>query len=205
MSFSSLRQEIAAAAARMIAEDGLDYSTAKRKAVRLLVGPGTLPRGDVLPDNDEIESEVRDYQALFMGDTQPARLASLRQVALSLMELLEPFRPYLAGPVWNGTAGEHTDIALQCFADSSKEVEIFLINRGIKYEVGERPDFRGRGKVEALYFVWQDEGVMLSLYDEQALRGALKPGPDGRADRGDARAVARLIDDMADTAQGGRA
>jgi len=202
MPFSSLRQEIAAAAARMIAEDGLDYSTAKRKAVKQLVGAGSLPRGDVLPDNDEIESEVREYQALFMGDTQPARLARLRRVALSVMDLLERFQPYLVGPVWNGTAGEHSDIALQCFADSSKEVEIFLLNHGIKYEVGERPDFRGRGKVEALYFLWQEEGVMLSIYDGLALRGALKPGPDGRAERGDARAVARLLDDVEGRVQG---
>jgi hypothetical protein len=195
MTFSSLRQEIAAAAARMIAEDGLDYSTAKRKAVKQLVGQGSLPRGDVLPDNDEIENEVREYQALFMGDTQPARLVQLRRVALSVMSLLDAFQPYLVGPVWNGTAGEHSDIALQCFADSSKEVEIFLINQGIKYEVGERPDFRGRGKmVEALYFIWRSEGVILSIYDRNALRGALKPGADGRAERGGARAVERLLE-----------
>jgi len=204
MSFSSLRQEIAAAAARMIAEDGLDYSTAKRKAVRQLVGKGALPKGDVLPDNDQIESEVREYQALFMGDTQPARLNRLRRVALSVMELLDRFQPYLVGPVWNGTAGEHSDIALQCFADSSKEVEIFLINQGIQYEVGERPDFRGRGKVEALYFMWKGEGVMLSIYDDLALRGALKPGADGRVERGDARAVSRLLDEAEDV-QGGMA
>lgn len=192
----SIRQEIAAAAARMIAEDGLDYSTAKRKAVRLLVGQGGLPRGDVLPDNSEIESEVREYQSLFMGDTQPARLARLRQVALAVMDLLAPFQPYLTGPVWNGTAGEHSDVALQCFADSAKEVEIFLLNQGVAFEVGERADFRGRGKtVEALYFTWRGEGVMVSVYDSVALRGALKPGAGGRAERGDARAVARLLDE----------
>ncbi len=202
MTFSSLRQEIAAAAARMIAEDGLDYSSAKRKAVKLLVGQGPMPRGDLLPDNDEIESGVREYQALFMGDTQPVRLALLRQAALSVMEYLERFQPYLVGPVWNGTAGEHSDIALQCFADSSKEIEIFLINNGIKYEVGERPDFRGRGKVETLYFMWQGEGVMLSIYDAHALRGALKPGPDRRPERGNARAVARLLADVANDIHG---
>ncbi len=195
MSFSFLRQEIAAAAARMIAEDGLDYSTAKRKAVKLLVGQRPMPRGDILPDNDEIETEVREYQALFMGDSQPARLAKLRRVALSVMQRFERFQPYLVGPVWNGTAGDHSDIALQCFADSSKEIEIFLINNGIQYEVGERPDFRGRGKVETLYFMSEGEGVMLSIYDAHALRGALRPNADGRPERGNLRAVARLLDE----------
>ncbi|GAA4329993.1 hypothetical protein GCM10023144_17360 [Pigmentiphaga soli] len=191
-----MRQEIAAAAARMIAEDGLDYSTAKRKAVKMLMGQSAPPRGNILPDNDEIETEVREYQALFMGDSQPARLEQLRRVALAVMERLERFQPYLTGPVWNGTAGEHSDIALQCFADSSKDVEIFLINGGIAYEAGERPDFRGRGKVEALYFTWDGEGVMLSIYDSHALRGALRPGPDGRPERGDRRAVLRLLGDI---------
>ena len=45
-----LRAEIAAAAARMIAEDGADYGTAKRKAARLILGNQRV-RGDVLPDN----------------------------------------------------------------------------------------------------------------------------------------------------------
>ena len=33
-----LRSEIAAAAARMIAEDGADYGSAKRKAAKLILG-----------------------------------------------------------------------------------------------------------------------------------------------------------------------
>jgi hypothetical protein len=198
MTLPFLRQEIAAAAARMIAEDGLDYSTAKRKAIKQLVGAGTIPRGDLLPDNDEIETEVREYQALYMGDTQPMRLARLRQVALSVMERLAVFRPYLVGPVWTGTAGEHSDIYLQCFVDSSKEVEIYLINHGIQYEVGERPDFRGgRKMVEALYFMWQNEGVVLSIYDSHALRGALRTGADGRPERANAKALERLLSETA--------
>lgn len=203
MTLSFLRQEIAAAAARMIAEDGLDYSTAKRKAIKQLVGPGSMPRGDILPDNDEIETEVREYQALYMGDTQPARVEHLRRVALSVMQMLEPFNPYLVGPVWTGTAGDHSDVYLQCFVDSSKEVEIFLINRGIQYEVGERPDFRGRGKmVEALYFMWQDEGVIVSLYEANALRGAVRTGADGRVERANTRALSRLLAGPAHDTQG---
>lgn len=201
MTFSPLRQEIAATAARMIAEDGLDYSTAKRKAVKQLVGPGGLPRGDILPDNDEIESEVREYQALYMSDTQPARVVHLRRVAAAVMQMLDPFQPYLVGPVLTGTAGEHSDVYLQCFVDSSKEVEIFLINRGIQYEVGERPDFRGRGKmVEALYFMWQDEGVIVSVYESNALRGAVRAGAEGRPERANLKAVMRLLAD-ADAAE----
>ena len=191
--YRSLREEIAVAAARMIAEDGIDYSTAKRKAVKQLLGSSALPRGELLPDNGEIEEEVREYQALFMGETQPARLRHLRELAVKVLAWLAPFDPYLTGPVWSGTAGEHTDIAIQCFTDSSKDVEIFLLNAGVDYEVGERPDFRGRGTVEALYFMRDKEGVMVSIYPHEALRGALRPNAEGRTDRGNAQALKRLL------------
>jgi hypothetical protein len=41
------------------------------------------------------------------------------------------FNPYLTGSVLDGTAGEHSQIDILLFADSAKEVEIFLLNRGI--------------------------------------------------------------------------
>ena len=193
----NLRDEIAFAAARMIAEDGLDYSSAKRKAVRQLLGQNSPPRGDVMPDNARVEEAVREYQSLYMGDTQPARLQHLREHAVQLMQWLEPFQPYLTGAVWNGTAGEHSEIVLQCFADSAKDVAIFLLNANIAYDVDERPDFRGRGTVEAFYFMWRKEVVVLAIYDQDALRGALKPAPDGRPERGDVRALAQLLQDSA--------
>lgn len=189
----NLRDEIAYAAARMIAEDGLDYSTAKRKAVRQLLGQSSLPRGDLMPDNTMVQEAVREYQALFMSDTQPARLQHLREMALELMAWLEPFQPYLTGAVWNGTAGEHSEIVLQCFADSAKDLAIFLLNADIQYEVDERADFRGRGTVEAFYFMWRREAVVLAIYDQNALRGALRSAAGGRPERGDAEAVRRLL------------
>jgi hypothetical protein len=62
-----LRREIAALAARLIAEDGInDYGLAKRKAARQL---GAI-NADELPNNAEIEAEVRTYQAVFQDDEQ---------------------------------------------------------------------------------------------------------------------------------------
>ncbi|MFX5937691.1 hypothetical protein ABTE71_20255, partial [Acinetobacter baumannii] len=73
-----LRAEIAAAAARMIAEDGADYGSAKRKAAKQILGNQKV-RGEIMPDNEQIEEEVRIYNELFFADTQPARLLHLRQ------------------------------------------------------------------------------------------------------------------------------
>src|SRR3569623_2270495 len=123
----SLRAEIAAAAARMIAEDGADYGTAKRKAANQILGNRRI-RSDMLPDNAQIEEEVRVYNDLFFSETQPARLLMLRRLAVELMENLDQFNPNLTGAVANGTAGEHSDIHLQLFSDNPKDVALHLLN-----------------------------------------------------------------------------
>lgn len=194
-----LRAEIAAAAARMIAEDGTDYGTAKRKAAKQVLG-NVKVRGDVMPDNAMIEDEVRIYHELFLSDTQPARLLSLRKLALRMMEELAEFSPYLTGAVLNGTAGEHSDIHLQLFTHSPKDVEIFLLNKGVDFEVSETPHFNGRNDpVETVSFMWRNEGIHLSIYETDDLRGAVKGSAAGRLERASADAVRNLINDTDDT------
>jgi len=189
----SLRAEIAAAAARLIAEDGVDYGTAKRKAVKQILGNSKV-RGNILPDNSQIEDEVRLYNELFFSDTQPARLLHLRQLALRLMVELTPFQPHLTGAILNGTAGEHSDIHLQLFAESPKDVEIYLLNKGVDFDVSESNHFKGHNEpVETLSFIWQQEGVHLALYETDDLRGALKKSASGRAERADIESVRALL------------
>lgn len=189
-----LRAQIAALAARMVAQDGAEYGAAKRKAASQVLG-GDTPAPNLLPDNAEVEEEVRRYQALFQGDRQPARLLRLRTVALQVMEALAHFQPYLTGPVLNGTAGEHDDIHLQLFADSAKEVQIFLLGKNVDIDISETPHFKGarHDPVETVSFLWHREGVHAQLYELNDLRGALKPRADGRVQRADAAAVRALI------------
>lgn len=190
---ASLRAEIAAAAARLIAEDGVDYGTAKRKAAKHILG-GNKVRGDVLPDNALVEDEVRLYNELFFGESQPARLLHLRNLAVRIMTELAPFQPHLTGAVLNGTAGEHSDIHLQLFAESPKDVEIYLLNKGIDFEVSESAHFKGRNEpVETLSFIWQQEGIHLALYETDDLRGAVKKSSSGRQERADIETVRALI------------
>jgi len=189
-----LRAEIAAAAARMIAQDGADYASAKRKAARQVLGD-EQPASGVVPDNEQVEDEVRKYQALFLGESQPARLHALRTVALQVMEALAQFSPYLTGPVLSGTAGEHDDIHLQLFADSAKEVEIFLLSHDVAIDISETPHFKGRRHepVETVSFLWHNEGVHAELYELNDLRGARKLRADGRLQRADAAALRALM------------
>ncbi len=126
-----VRASIASAAARLMAEDGItDYHQAKKKAARQL----GLPEHTAFPDNAEVEAELRAYRSLYQGEEHEERVAALRQTALELLELLADFQPYLTGSVLEGTAGEHSNIDILLFADSAKEVEIFLLNRGIDVE-----------------------------------------------------------------------
>ena len=202
------RDEIAMAAARLIAEDGIDYATAKRKAARQIMGP-TRIGSDLLPDNEQIQDEIREYQALFQADSQPGLLRMLRGLALEWMNRLAEFDPYLTGAVLNGTAGNHSDIHLQLFCDSPKDVSIHLLNAGIQYDVSETRHFAGRGLVETLSFLIPDPrlqnptGLHLALYDTDDLRGAMRGSANGRPNRAPAKVVAALLE-QADDAPGRR-
>ena len=198
-----VREEIAIAAARLIAEDGLDYASAKRKAARQVIGE-TRVAGEWLPDNDQIEEEIREYQALFQGDSQPALLRRLRVVAVDWMERLAPFNPYLTGAVLGGTAGEHSDVHLQVFCDNPKEVAIYLLNANMQYDVSETRHFAGRGDVETLSFLWRPTneerdaepvGIHVALYDADDLRGAVRADARGRQARATAQTVQALLDE----------
>ena len=190
----ALRAEIAVRAARMIAEDGADYAGAKRRALRLVLGDDQ-PASNLLPDNAEVEEEVRKYQALFQADSQPRQLHALRLLAVEVMQQLEQFRPYLTGAALNGTAGEHDDVHLQLFADSAKDVLMFLLDRDVNFEISETPHFKGgrHDPVETVSFFWRKQQVHAELYEMNDLRGALKPRPDGRAQRADLNAVRTLL------------
>ncbi|WP_420996423.1 UDP-N-acetylmuramate--alanine ligase [Cupriavidus sp. 30B13] len=209
-----LREEIAQAAARMIAEDGADYASAKRKAARQLLGDVRVA-GEWLPDNETVEAEVRAYQALFHSDSQPRILALLRRLALLAMRDLAGFRPYLAGAVLNGTATEHSDIYLQCFCDSPKDLTLHLLNAGVDFDTSESRHFAGRGDVETLSFLWKGQwpaqrearllagevraelgqpvGIHIALYDADDERGAVRADAGGRVARADLAAVQALV------------
>lgn len=186
--------EIAAAAARLVAEEGQDYAGAKRAALRLL----GLPARTALPDNDTLEQAVREHIAVFCADTQPGELRALRELALVWMDRLEAFRPHLGGAVWHGSATRHNDIHMHLFCDDPKQAEWALIDHRVDYHPGSARDWRG-DTVEALTVRTRSEALgqwvllHLMVHDHDALRGALKPDSQGRKPRGDVRAVRALL------------
>lgn len=192
---SGTRARIAAAAARLMAEDGIeDFALAKRKAAKQL---GAVD-AQALPGNDEIEAELRAYRALYQAEEHPQRVAELREVALEAMRALEHFNPYLTGPVLKGTAGPYAEIELQLFPDSVKEVEIFLLDRNIPYSTFESRRYAGdrAHAVSVLTLTWSDVPLRLSIFDSRDERLALKTSQAGRVmDRAGIAEVGALLRD----------
>jgi len=182
---------IAAAAARLIVEEGMEYGAAKRRAARDL---GIGARRGELPGNDDIEEEVRAYLDLFHADTQPGELAELRRIAAHWMAKLAPFRPHLAGAVWRGTATRLSSIHIDLFCDDSKSAEIALIDMRLDYEVSSDDGPRGR-VLDVLHLHVPSPAfaapvhVALTVRDYDDLRGALLRDARGRSDRGDLAAL----------------
>jgi hypothetical protein len=170
---TGVRASIASAAARLMAEDGItDYHQAKRKAARQL----GISEHTNYPDNAEVETELRAYRSIFIDEESLERLKAMRQTALDLLDLLAEFHPYLTGSVLDGTAGEDSHIDIQIFADSAKEVEIFLLNRGMVYEHIEPRN----EKVEAVLLLETDTAdANLVIYPPRLERVSLKHR-DGR-------------------------
>jgi hypothetical protein len=191
------QEEIAATAARLIVEEGLEYGPAKRRAVREL----GLNARSALPSNELIEEAVVEYVAIFCADTQPLELAALRALALLWMLRLPEFRPHLSGAVWRGTATRLSDIYIQLFCDDAKSAELRLIDQGVRYEVSSVNGFKGetvdalsvRSRCDALN---EEIGVHFIVYDFDDVRGALQPDAKGRTWRGNTEAVRRLVDSV---------
>lgn len=194
MTVHTLKSEIAASAAALVVEEGLEYGPAKRRAIKQMA----LPKRTELPGNDELEDAVREYISVFCADTQPAELVALRELALLWMARMMQFRPHLGGAVWHGTATRLSDIYIQLFCDDPKSAEIALIEHKVAYEPRTVAGFTG-GSVEALSLrsvckpLNETVGVHLMVYDHDDLRGALRPDAKGRPPRGDMVAVQKLL------------
>src|SRR5690349_13125637 len=174
-----MRARIAAAAARIMAEDGIDnFALAKRKAARQLGAPDT----EAMPRNDEVEEELRAYRALYQPEEHPQRIAELRRIALDAMLAFERFNPYLTGAVLKGTAGPYAEIELQLFPESPKDLEIFLLERGMSFTTHEGRRFSGdRAHAMSVFSLnWQEAPLKLSVFDPRDERVALKTSQAGR-------------------------
>ena len=125
------RHRLANEAARLMAESGIrDFHQAKLKAAQRL----GIHDDASLPRNREIEDALREYQRLFLGDTQSEGLRARRDAALRALEFFAGFDPRLVGPVLDGTADGNAPVALQLYSDDADAVPRFLDEHRIPAE-----------------------------------------------------------------------
>jgi hypothetical protein len=185
----SQAEELAASAAQLVVEEGMEYAAAKRKAARAF---GSRVE---LPSDEQVEAAVREHIELFCADTQPAELRALREVAALWMQRLAEFRPHVSGAVWRGTATRLSSVRLDLYCDDPKAAEIAMINAGEDYDSGAL-DLPGRREPLNVLTVatpsralGETVTVHLLLHDRDDQRGALKPDAQGRSWRGDLAAL----------------
>ena len=185
----------------MMAEDGInDFAYAKKKAGKQL----GVSENSILPTNAEIEEEIRLYNEIYNADEQPQELEKLRKVALFTMQIFERFNPHLTGSVLDGTAGKFSQTNIHLFADSAKDVEMFLLNQQIPFEsseksyrVSDKPSKDKKEKVRKTVPVFTLETELglqkISVFDVDDMRVATKRTSDGsnaeRADISDLQAL----------------
>ena len=199
-----VRQMVAQEAARMMAEDGVtDYAYAKKKAGKQL---GVVDIS-CLPSNAEIEEEIRIFHALYNSEEQPQALRQLRKDALVIMSLFERFKPHLAGSVLEGTAGLNSETHIHLFADSAKDVEIFLLNQQIPYDSNDKSyrvrdrkagEKKGGERIKVPMFTLEAPNglVKLSVFEFNDIRFSTKSPINGaNADRLDINGLRLLLNE----------
>lgn len=174
-----MRSRIAHLAARLMAEDGIDdFGLAKRKAARQAGAPDTRN----LPDTAEVEQALRVYRQLYQAREQADRIHDLRGHAVATMRQFEAFDPHLIGSVRSGNAGRYADIELILFADSAKEVELFLINHRMQYRAREDRYWIGDDcrLVPGFDLETPSADVHMSVLDPRDRRLPLRTAAEGR-------------------------
>ncbi|AUX39846.1 nucleotide-binding enzyme [Sorangium cellulosum] len=129
--FGGLRARIAAEAARLMYEEGVDqYFTAKRMAAKRILGQIDGRRARYRPADLPSNGEIREALLLFAeraeGSQRARRLFALRIVALEALRALAPFSPRLIGSVSTGHIRRGSDIDLHVFPANEEALEQHL-------------------------------------------------------------------------------
>jgi hypothetical protein len=174
------RAEVASEAARIIATEGQhNYHAAKKKAAERIGVSERL----ALPSNIEVKEALHCYQTLYGGAQHQDNLEKLRQTAVQVMQAMDIFNPRLVGPVLDGTADEHSRIALHVFSESTETIVLHFLENGLPYRQEQRQIRWHDGNhrmVPLLIFEFEIATVELSIFDLIDLRQAPPSPIDGK-------------------------
>ena len=172
------RQRLAIEAARLISEGGIrDFRLAKRKAAHRL----GIHDDASLPRNSEIQQALRDYQRLFLAQSQPQLLRERREAAARALIFFAAFEPRLVGAVLEGIADAHSAVCLHLYTDEAERVPLFLAEHAIPAETSSRRIRLDRDRnADAPVWLFAADGLS---FDITVLpRDALRQAPLDRID-----------------------
>ncbi|MBO9717460.1 MAG: hypothetical protein J7507_11805 [Pseudoxanthomonas sp.] len=174
------RRHLAHEAARLMVEGGIrDFHQAKLKAAARL----GIHDDASLPRNREIEDALREYQRIFLGDSQSRALRQRREAATRALEFLAAFEPRLVGPVLEGTADATSPVLLHAYTDDADAVARFLDEHGVPAESRVRQlrlDRERRADLPVWVFSAEDLAFDLTVLPLHALRQAPLSAVDER-------------------------
>jgi hypothetical protein len=172
------RHRLAHEAARLMAEGGIrDFHQAKLKAAERL----GIHDDASLPRNREIEEALREYQRLFLGDSQADALRARREAALRALEFFARFDARLVGPVLEGTADARSPVTVHLYSDDAQAVDRFLDEAGIPAQARSRRlrlDRDREGEFPVWMFSAEELAFELVVLPAVALRQAPLSGID---------------------------
>lgn len=163
-------RQIVVAAVRWLAENAQADILAARRHAALKLG---IRNERLWPSPAEIETALREHQALFASPAQPQALIQLRRIALEAMRFLKDFDPRLTGPVLTGTADRHSKIRLLLSAETPEEVILHLHQHRLPYlasDISVELSRNRRTKLPGLRFEVEDHTVELMILDTAARR-----------------------------------
>jgi hypothetical protein len=174
------RVEVAAEAARIIATEGQhNYHVAKTKAAERIGVSERL----ALPSNIEVKEALSTYQNLYGGAQHHDNLEHLRKTAVRAMQMLGEFKPRLVGPVLDGTADEHSRVALHVFCDPPDFIVLYFLDNGAPFQQEQRQirwHNGGHKTVPLILFELDETTIELSVFDLVILRQAPPSPIDGK-------------------------
>ncbi|WP_437549779.1 nucleotide-binding enzyme [Sorangium sp. So ce367] len=184
--FGGLRARIAAEAARLMYEEGVDqYFTAKRMAAKRILGQVEGRRARYRPADLPSNGEIREALLLFAeraeGSQRTRRLFALRIVALEAMRALAPFSPRLIGSVSTGHIRRGSDVDLHVFPADEEALERHVRALGWTFD-RERVTIQKGGELREYvhYHVADVAPLELTVYAPRDLRARPRSSTDGK-------------------------
>ena len=150
-SYTKQKHMIAAEAANIVLEKGIDIESAKREACSKF----GISDKKKMPKDQEIQALLRERSEIFSYQEikQEHEIKEISQIAIKAMQLFTDFRPKITGALLDGIYHHGSCIELHLFANTIEEVERQLIDRTIPFELTERKLKAGKNNWEIFYLI----------------------------------------------------